>query len=60
MAKGGSFEREISKYLTKWLTGTEKPYKYWRQDASGGLATIHAENVHLTGDIKPLVSKLNF
>jgi len=60
MAKGGSFEREISKYLTKWLTGTEKPYKYWRQDASGGLATIHAENVHLTGDIKPLGKDAEF
>jgi hypothetical protein len=60
MAKGGSFEREISKFLTKWLTGKEKPYKYWRQDASGGLATIHEENVHLTGDIKPLARDSEF
>ena len=60
MAKGGEFEREISKYLTKWLTGNEKPYKYWRQDASGGLATIHEENVHLTGDIKPLAKDSEF
>lgn len=60
MAKGGEFERDISKFLTKWLTGKEKPYKYWRQDASGGLATIHAENVHLTGDIKPLAKDAEF
>jgi len=60
MAKGGEFEREISKFLTKWLTGQEKPYKYWRQDASGGLATIHEENVHLTGDIKPLAKDSEF
>ncbi len=60
MAKGGEFEREISKFLTKWLTGKEKPYKYWRQDASGGLATIHAENEHLTGDIKPLAKDAEF
>lgn len=60
MAKGGEFEREISKYLTKWLTGVEKPYKYWRQDASGGLATIHEENIHLTGDIKPLAKDSEF
>jgi hypothetical protein len=60
MGKGGDFEREVSKFLTKWLTGSEKPYKYWRQDASGGLATIHEENVHLTGDIKPLARDSEF
>lgn len=60
MAKGGEFEREISKFLTKWLTGKEKPYKYWRQDASGGLATVHEENVHMTGDIKPLAKEAEF
>jgi hypothetical protein len=60
MAKGGEFEREISKFLTKWLTGKEKPYKYWRQDASGGLATVHEENTHMAGDIKPLASDAEF
>lgn len=59
-SKGGDFEREISKFLTKWLTGKEKPYKYWRQDASGGLATIHAENIHLTGDICSLTRDADF
>jgi len=54
MAKGGSNEREVSKFLTKWLTGIEKPYMFWRQDASGGLATVHIENEHMTGDIKHL------
>lgn len=51
MAKGGDFERNISKFLTKWLTGKNKPYMFWRQDASGGIATIHIENTHMTGDI---------
>lgn len=60
MAKGGEFEREISKFLTKWLTGKEKPYKYWRQDASGGLATVHEENTHMAGDIKPLAKDAEF
>ena len=60
MAKGGEFEREISKFLTKWLTGKEKPYKYWRQDASGGLATVHEENTHMSGDIKPLAKDAEF
>ena len=54
MAKGGDFEREISKTLTKWLTGTEKPYKYWRMPGSGALATIHEENVNLSGDIRSI------
>ncbi len=51
MPKGGENERKVSKFLTKWLTGKEKPYMFWRQDASGGLATVHIENVHMTGDI---------
>lgn len=49
--KGSQLEREISKFLTKWLIGSEKPYHFWRSEASGGLATIHEENVHMTGDI---------
>ena len=54
MAKGGENERMVSKFLTKWLKGTEKPYMFWRQEASGGLATVHVENIHMTGDIKHL------
>jgi hypothetical protein len=51
MSKGGENERRIAKFLTKWLTGKPKPYMFWRQDASGGLATVHIENAHMTGDI---------
>ena len=54
MGKGGDFEREVSKTLTRWLTGKEKPYMYWRMPGSGGLATIHEENRGLTGDIRSL------
>jgi len=60
MGKGGEFERNISKFLTKWLTGSKKPYMFWRQDASGGLATVHAENTHLTGDITYLHPEAKF
>jgi hypothetical protein len=60
MSKGGEFERNISKFLTKWLTGSEKPYMFWRQDASGGLATVHSENTHLTGDITYLRPEAKF
>jgi hypothetical protein len=49
--KGGSFEREIAKYLTKWLTGKEKPYVYWRTPSSGGMATISEANKEISGDI---------
>jgi len=51
MSKGGENERNVAKFLTKWLTGKSKPYMFWRQDASGGIATIHIENSHMTGDI---------
>lgn len=49
--KGGSFEREIAKYLTKWLMGKEKPYVYWRTPSSGGMATISEANKEISGDI---------
>lgn len=50
-AKGSGFERDICKFLTKWLTGEEKPYIWWRMPASGGLATISEQNKELSGDI---------
>lgn len=58
--KGGDFERLISKFLSKWLTGKEKPYQYWRMPGSGGLATIHEENVGLSGDIRALTPEAEF
>ena len=51
MAKGADFEREICKYLSAWIQGTEKPYLFWRQILSGGLATISEENANFSGDI---------
>ena len=49
--KGGSFEREMAKYFTKWLTGKEKPYVFWRTPSSGGMATISEANKEISGDI---------
>jgi len=57
MGKGGDFERDVSKFLTVWLTGKKKPYMFWRMPGSGGLATIHEENVGLSGDIRSLSSE---
>jgi len=60
MGKGGDFEREVSKCLTCWLTGKEKPYAFWRMPGSGGLSTIHEENKNLTGDIAALLPEAEF
>ena len=57
MAKGADFEREICKYLSRWIQGTEKPYLFWRTPLSGGLATISEENADLSGDIHSLSLK---
>lgn len=49
-AKGSGWEREIAKFFTIWVTGSDKPYCYWRSPSSGALATIaHADSV--SGDI---------
>ena len=49
-SKGGQFEREVSKFLTEWLTGSKKPYVYWRTPASGAMMTIHGDE-NMSGDI---------
>ena len=54
MASGGNFERDVAKFLTVWLTGKKKPYKFWRMPGSGSLATIHEENIGLSGDIRAI------
>lgn len=53
-SKGSSWERDISKFLTFWLTGQNKEYMFWRSPGSGGLGTISPINVGLHGDIIPL------
>ena len=49
-AKGSSWEREVAKFLTKWVTGKEKPYVFWRSPSSGALQTI-SEALDASGDI---------
>lgn len=49
--KGSMWERDVSKALTKWLTGKEKPYVWWRSPSSGAMATISEENKEISGDI---------
>ena len=52
--KGSLWERDVAKTLTKWLTGNEKPYVWWRMPGSGAIATISEENKELSGDIMAL------
>jgi hypothetical protein len=51
MGKGGDWEREVAKTLTTWLTGSPKPYVWWRMPSSGAMATISEENKELSGDL---------
>ncbi len=59
-SKGSRWERNIAKYLTKWLTGFARPYYYWRSPGSGSVATITENNKHITGDIVPLKEEARF
>jgi hypothetical protein len=51
-AKGSGWERQISAMLTKWVSGVEKPYIFYRVPNSGGMYTINKEiGEHFSGDI---------
>jgi len=56
--KGSKFERDIAKYLTKWVSGKEKPYLYWRSPSSGGIGSFN--NPDITGDIVALKGEAEF
>jgi hypothetical protein len=52
--KGSSFERVISRALTKWITGKEKPEIFWRAASSGAKATVEMRSgilSNMSGDI---------
>ena len=48
--KGSEFERQISKFLSSWLTGSERPLQFWRSPSSGGLSTRYQDD-NISGDI---------
>ena len=51
-SKGGEFERQICKYLSKWIQGTEKPYIFWRGRGSGAMFTLDEDTgKDFSGDI---------
>ena len=57
MSKGGSFELEIAKVLSLWLTEGERDDLVCKTDTSGGRATVRTKvgketNIYLFGDLK--------
>lgn len=50
-AIGNSEERRIAKYLTKWASGQDKTYIFWRCPSSGAIGSILEDNGELCGDI---------
>lgn len=54
-AKGSSFEREICKDLSLWITGGGRDDIFWRSAMSGGRASVAfkkgGSNISQTGDI---------
>lgn len=59
MSKGSQWERDIAKYLTKWLTGQDEEYYFWRSPGSGSIGTVSCTNPDLHGDIIPLKDEAN-
>lgn len=53
MAKGGSFEREVSGELSKWFTDGQSPDIFWRSNGSGSRFTVRkrGEAASQAGDI---------
>lgn len=52
--KGGAFERQICKALSKWVTDGAKEDVFWRSAMSGGRATVQGRkgvSVRQAGDI---------
>ncbi len=48
---GNNEERRIAKYLTKWVSGQDKNYIYWRCPSSGAIGSVLEGNGDLCGDI---------
>ena len=56
MAKGGEYEREICKLLSKWWTFGDRDDVFWRTSNSGGRATVRKQQgkdtFGQTGDVQ--------
>ena len=52
--KGSSWERDIARFLSKWMSGQDKELYFWRSPGSGAVATINLGNKAISGDLIPL------
>lgn len=51
-SKGSQWERDVCKFMSKWVTGQEKPYLFWRGHGSGAMFTNNANvGQAFSGDI---------
>jgi hypothetical protein len=50
-AKGGEFERNVCKALSRWVTAGLREDVFWRSAMSGGRATVKRGHVRQAGDI---------
>jgi len=58
-AKGSQWERDISRFLTKWVTGKEKPLVFWRTPGSGSFVT-NKVSTDASGDIISILPEGRF
>lgn len=58
-SKGSGFEREVCRYLTKWISGVETPYIFYRSPSSGAVSTITKSN-NISGDVISVKPEADF
>lgn len=58
-AKGSGWERDICRFLTKWVSGQEKPYIFWRTPGSGSFVTNNV-STDASGDIISILPEGRF
>lgn len=54
-SKGSAFERQVAKFLTKWMSGQDRDFWLWRTAGSGSIATRTKGNASMAGDIRAVV-----
>lgn len=71
MAKGGEFERQVCRMISKWWSGGRHDDLFWRSSQSGGRATVrhrkgkrtrgHESDITATDDVGlPLIRTITF
>jgi len=50
-AKGNKYERDVARFLTRWITGKDNPLLFWRSTSSGAFWTTSRCAEGQAGDI---------